>query len=172
MSHGLAVLMLLTDGFGGIGGIAKFNRDYLQALDCSGLVDRIHALPRLIPEEIDDTIPEAVVYDRKAARRRIAFMLCVAAHAWRRTRVELLICGHLYLLPAAWILARLRRARLALLIHGMEAWAPSRHACTNRLARTVDILIAVSRFSAERCTTWSNMPMDRAFILPDCVDLG
>ena len=27
------IVMLLTDGFGGFGGIAKFNRDFMQALD-------------------------------------------------------------------------------------------------------------------------------------------
>ena len=53
MPHGLAVLMLLTDGFGGVGGIAKFNRDFLQALDGSSLVERVQALPRLIPEPIE-----------------------------------------------------------------------------------------------------------------------
>jgi glycosyltransferase involved in cell wall biosynthesis len=35
----------------------------------------------------------------------------------------------------------------------------------------VDAFIAVSRFSAERFTAWSKVPMDRAFILPNCVDL-
>jgi phosphatidyl-myo-inositol dimannoside synthase len=171
MSHDLTVLMLLTDGFGAVGGIAKFNRDFLQALDGCALVERVHALPRLIPEPIEETIPETVVYDRRAARGRMAFMLRLGAHAWRRDRLELLICGHLYLLPAAWILARLRGARLALIIHGLEAWAPSRHPWTNRLAGTVDAFIAVSRFSAERFTAWSKVPMDRAFILPNCVDL-
>ena len=52
MSNGLRVLMLLTDGFGGLGGIAKFNRDFLQALDSCGLVERVHALPRKIPRAI------------------------------------------------------------------------------------------------------------------------
>ena len=52
--------MLLTDGFGGVGGIAKFNRDFLQALDACALVKRVHALPRLIPEPIEEAIPELV----------------------------------------------------------------------------------------------------------------
>ena len=122
----LRVLMLLTDGFGGIGGIAKFNRDFLQALDGCGMVERVHALPRLIPALIDEPIPESVIYDRTAARGKAAFMLRLVAHAWRDDRIDLLICGHIHLLPAAWLLARLRGARLALIIHGVEAWTPSR----------------------------------------------
>jgi glycosyltransferase involved in cell wall biosynthesis len=171
MQQGLAVLMLLTDGFGGVGGIAKFNRDFLRALDGCALVERVHALPRIIPEPIEEAIPEKVVYDRRAARGRIAYMLRLGAHAWRGTHVDLLICGHLYLLPAAWILARLRGARLTLIIHGLEAWAPSHKFWTNRLIKAVDSFISVSRFSAARFTNWSNLPMDKAFILPNCVDL-
>src|SRR5580693_8706353 len=99
MTAALRVLMLLTDGFGGFGGIAKFNRDFLQALDACALVQQVHALPRLIPERIEETIPEAVVYDRKAARGRLAFMRRLAMHAWRNERIDLVVCGHLHLLP-------------------------------------------------------------------------
>ena len=171
MSNGLRVLMLLTDGFGGLGGIAKFNRDFLQALDGCGLVERVHALPRKIPNPIDEPIPECVVYDRKAARGKAAFLLRLAAHAWRDRRTDLLICGHIHLLPAAWLLARLRGARLVLIVHGVEAWRPSRKRLANWLAHRVDAIIAVSKYSAERFTQWSKLPMDRAFILPNCVEL-
>jgi phosphatidyl-myo-inositol dimannoside synthase len=163
--------MLLTDGFGGFGGIAKFNRDFLGALDDCELVERVHALPRLIPQTFEQAIPERVVYDRKAARGRLRFLLRVGIHVCRRARVQLVICGHLYLLPVAWILARLRGARLALIIHGVEAWAPSRRFWINRLIGHIDNFIAVSRFSAEKFTAWSKVPMERGFILPNCVDL-
>ena len=102
MTNALRVLMLLTDGFGGVGGIAKFNRDFLQALDGCASVERVYAQPRLIPEPIEEVIPEAVVYDRRAAGGKITFMRRLGAHAWGGGQVDLLICGHLYLLPAAW----------------------------------------------------------------------
>jgi phosphatidylinositol alpha-1,6-mannosyltransferase len=172
MTQALRVLMLLTDGFGGVGGIAKFNRDFLQALDGCASVERVHAQPRLIPQPIEGVIPEAVVYDRRAASGKTAFLRRLGAHAWGGGRIDLLICGHMYLLPAAWLLARLRGARLALIIHGIEAWVPSRKVLANRLVRSVDTFISVSRYSAERFTQWSKVPMDRAFILPNCVDLN
>src|SRR6516162_8955738 len=64
----MRVQMLLTDGFGGFGGISRFNRDFLSALNGCPLVERVHALPRIIPEAIEEPIPEAVVYERQAAR--------------------------------------------------------------------------------------------------------
>jgi phosphatidyl-myo-inositol dimannoside synthase len=171
MRKALNVMMLLTDGFGGVGGIAKFNRDFLQALDSSGHVQRVYALPRLIPEPIAESIPEAIVYDRRSAAGKTAFMRRLGRRGSQSGRLDLLICGHLYLLPAAWLLARLCGARLALIIHGLEAWVPSSKFLANLLARTVDSLIAVSRFSAEKFVAWSKLPEDRVFILPNCVDL-
>jgi glycosyltransferase involved in cell wall biosynthesis len=167
----MRVLMLLTDGFGGMGGIAKFNRDFLQALDACAEVERVHALPRLIPAPIDKSVPESVVYDRKAARGKLAFMRRALLHAWRGPPADLVICGHVNLLPAAWLLARLSGARLALVVHGIEAWT-RKNALIGRLIRSVDSFIAVSRCTAERTATWSKVPADGFFILPNCVDLS
>src|SRR5450631_1407116 len=162
MSNGLRVLMLLTDGYGSHGGIAKFNRDFLRALDACSLVQRVHALPRMLSEPIEEPIPESVVYDRAAARGKLAFMLRVAAHTLRGGQLDLLVCGHLHLLAVAWLVARIRGARLVLIVHGVEAWKPSRKRLSNWLAHRVDAFIAVSKYSAERFTHWSKLPMNRA----------
>ena len=108
-----------------------------------------------------------------AKRPAAGWLSCVAwlSHTWRDERTDLVVCGHIHLLPAAWLLARLRGARLALIIHGVEAWAPSRRFVANWLARRVDAVIAVSRYSAEQFARWSKVPMERAFVLPNCVDL-
>lgn len=163
--------MLLTDGFGGFGGIAKFNRDFLEALAGCSLVERVYALPRLIPEAIVDRIPEAIVYDRKAAGGKVAFLRRVLARARFAERVDLVICGHLHLLPAAWLISQTRGARLVLVVHGIEAWSPSPSYLANRLARRVDQVVSVSRISAERFTAWSGVPTSKVFILHNCVDL-
>src|SRR5271170_5116667 len=113
--HPLNILMLLSDGFGGFGGIAKFNRDFLTALGTCDMVERVHALPRLISDRIEGTMPEAVVYDSEAAAGKLAFMWRLAAHACLRDPCNLVVCGHLNLLPAAWLYAFLRGARLVLI---------------------------------------------------------
>jgi phosphatidylinositol alpha-1,6-mannosyltransferase len=171
MNRGLWGLVLLTDGFGGLGGIAKFNRDFLEALDGSGIFKRVVALPRLIPQPIAEATPQLVVYDHKAARGKMAFLSRLTVHALWNSRIDLVICGHIHLLPAAWLVTRLRGARLILIIHGLEAWTPSHKYLAKWFARRVDAFIAVSKYSAERFTKWSGVSMNRAFILPNCVDL-
>jgi glycosyltransferase involved in cell wall biosynthesis len=58
-----------------------------------------------------------------------------------------------------------------LIIHGIEAWTPPRRFLIKQLVRHVDAYIAVSRYSAERFSRWSNAPVEQTFILPNCVDL-
>jgi phosphatidyl-myo-inositol dimannoside synthase len=125
----------------------------MQALDASSIAGRVYPLPQLIPHPIEEPIPE---YDRKA---------------WRGSKPDLVICGHLNLLPAAWFLAWLRGARLALTIHGIEAWKrwPWLYGL---MLKSVDSFIAVSRYSADRFATWSNISNEQSFVLPNCVDLN
>src|SRR5262249_42460106 len=144
------VQMLLTDGFGGFGGISCFNRDFLNALNVSTMVDRVYALPRVISDTIEETIPESVVYERRAARGKVSYVLSVFRRAFQQPQSDLVICGHINLLPVAWAMAALTRARLALVIHGYEAWTPTQHRLSNLLVSRIDAFIAVSRYSAER----------------------
>src|SRR5262245_26229719 len=166
------VQMLLTDAFGSLGGISQFNRDFLAALNACSSVERVHVLPRLITEAIEEVIPEAIIFNRRAARGRVAFARQLLRHSLRAERAELVICGHLNLLPLAWLAARRQQVRLALIVHGYEAFGPSRHPLTNLLVDRVNAFIAVSRYSADRFVQWSNIARDRGFILPNCVDVS
>lgn len=171
MTRAFNVVMLLTDAFGGAGGIAKFNRDFLIALDHCSLIGRVQALPRLINSPIEKALPESLIYDRAAARGKPAFACRLGANILQKDRTDLVVCGHLHLLPAAWLLARVRGSRLALIVHGVEAWSPSRKRLANRFAGKVDHVIAVSRYSADKFCGWSQLPRDQVTILPNCVEL-
>jgi hypothetical protein len=136
--------MLLTDAYGGLGGISQFNQDFLRALDAYPLVERVHAIPRLIGTPLDgERLPESVVYDRSAAQGKVAFLKRVWAHSWRTDRANLVICGHIHLLSAAWMFARTHGSRLALIIYGVEAWSPTRRKVAYWLASKVDSVLAV-----------------------------
>jgi glycosyltransferase involved in cell wall biosynthesis len=163
--------MLLTDGFGGFGGISKFNRDFLAALDASPAVERVHALPRLITEPIQEVIPETIIYHRRAAQGGVAFIRELLNQALWGERSDLVICGHLNLLPLAWLAATYQKARLALVVHGHEAFEPSPRKLSNLLVHRIDAFIAVSRYSRDRFVQWSKIPSYKGSILPNCVDV-
>jgi phosphatidyl-myo-inositol dimannoside synthase len=163
--------MLLTDGFGGFGGISRFNRDFLGALNVCPVVERVFALPRVISYPIEEGIPEAVIYERWAAQGRASYALALLRHALGGPGADLVICGHINLLALAWMAAKLARARLALIVHGYEAWTPSPLKLSNMLASRINAFVAVSHYTAERFAKWSGVPRELGFVLPNCVNL-
>jgi hypothetical protein len=170
MIDALRIVVLLTEAYGGSRQSSKFNVCFLSALDECEHVERIYARSCLAQEPIREKIPESVVYDRKAAGGKLAFMRRVASHAWRGGRVNLVVCEHLRLLLFAWLLARFWQARLGLLVNNAESWPPTKNLLAIWLIRSCDSFITTNSDVAQRFGIWSGIAMDRAFILPDCID--
>jgi glycosyltransferase involved in cell wall biosynthesis len=121
---------------------------------------------------VDQELPETVVYFRKSAAGKSNYFWQLMRGLRLSSDIHLVICGHLHLLPLAFLAAKIKRARLALIIHGIEAWQPTQYQLANSLVSKIDALISVSRFSAEKFSSWSGIDASRAFILGNCVDLG
>lgn len=169
---------LVTDAFGGQGGIAKFNRDLLTALCAAPNVTRVVALPRLLPGP-PEPMPEKLEFNSRGVGGKLRYAAAVLRSAVRHSRSSIIICGHINLLPLAflarmmvrWSSSNLRPA-LVLVIHGIDAWQPTRSWLTNRLARQVDMVVAVSEFTRQRFWNWAQPKSAQSYILPNCVDLA
>jgi glycosyltransferase involved in cell wall biosynthesis len=163
----MKLLALVTDAYGGRGGIAKFNRDLLAALCSHPACDEVVALPRVIFDE-SGVLPEGLTYFASSAGSKARYVTHL-----RRTlttgRFAGVICGHINLLPLAALAARQQQAPLLLIVHGVEAWAPTsrlrRYAC-----RYVDSFVAVSEFTKQRFIAWSGVSADRGTVVPNCID--
>ena len=114
------ILALLTDGLGAGGGIARYNRDLLAALAASHRVREISVLPRF--GDAGAAAP-AKVHQHAACRGRGEWVLRAVALAARQP-VDAVLCGHLYAVPLAAAIARLRRVPLWVQVHGTDAWEP------------------------------------------------
>lgn len=165
----MRVLVLTTDAFGGQGGIAQYNRDLLGALCALPGCDEVVALPRLRPRE-PEPLPMKLVYLDDGLKGKWAYTLA----AWRaaRERCNLVVCGHINLLPAAAIAAWRCAAPLVLLIYGIDAWQPHRSRLVNRLLSRVAHVISISEITRERFSAWSGIPHQRIHILPNAIELG
>lgn len=152
---GRRFLYFLTDGFGGNGGIALYNRDLLQALSsfprCAGVV----AIPRLMPNP-PGPMPANLAYLTGAVGGKARYF-ATALRALREYRgYDLVVCGHINLLPLAWIASRIANAPLVLVVYGIDAWRPTKSLIANMLARKVAWVVAISAATAERFRAWAS----------------
>jgi phosphatidyl-myo-inositol dimannoside synthase len=157
-------LALVTDAFGGRGGIAQYNRDFLAAVAECGTVSSIIVMARHAP---DRAVTPAWI--RQAPPRPGRFIYTAAALlAALCQRVDVVFCGHLYMAPVAAVIARLKGAKLVIQMHGVEAWQrPSR--LQRAAVETADLMLCVSRYTRSRVLAWATTAPERALILPNTV---
>jgi glycosyltransferase involved in cell wall biosynthesis len=164
-----SVLALVTDAYGASGGIALCMRDLIAAVCAGPGIRRVLALPRRAPGPIE-SLPEGVSFETSAAGSKLRFGL--AALRATAGRIDAVVCGHINLLPVAHLAARRARAPLVLVVHGIDAWKPTRSALANRIAASVDAAVAVSELTRRRFLSWSGLPPDRCTVLPNALHPG
>lgn len=158
----MKILLLLTDGWGAEGGIARFNANLIEALSASTSVTRIVVLPRF--GVIGDALPSKVE-QFPSHRRRLRYVLGVL-QAVATERFDVIFCGHIFMVPLAALVATMGRIPLWLHVHGTEAWSEPR-AIVSKAMHKVQLVTAVSRFTRARLLAWSNIAPELVRILPN-----
>ena len=164
----MRILMLLHEAFGGRGGIAKFNRDLITALCAHPDVSAMTAIPRLAVDPPGE-LPAKLAYPTVGLLGKASWFLRAGLAAMERPPYDLILCGHINLLPAAFAVRRLNAAPIALIIHGIEAWHRTGRRVTDTLAGRIDFLISVSQVTRSRFFAWSGTETP-SVILPNTVD--
>ena len=158
----IAVLALVTEAFGGRGGIAQYNRDLIEAL--AGHVGPLLVLPRLAPDA--PASPQGV---EQAPPRpsKLGYLVETLRLAFTH-EVELVFCGHLFMAPLALLVCRITGARLVLQVHGIEAWSAPSPLRRYAAARS-DLVLCVSRDTRRRVLAWLGGPPERVAVLANTV---
>ncbi len=159
------ILALITDGFGGSGGIAQYNRDLITALAACRGTGRIVVLPRLGEA---GAAPPAGVRQLKPRRNAAVYSLAAVKAALTLGPFDLVFCGHLHLAPLARLLSILLGVPLWLQLHGWEAWRVPRR-IERRAAEGADLITAVSRYTRSRFLASCGVDPARVRVLPPTV---
>src|SRR5262249_14883740 len=141
----MRILAIIPEAFGGFGGIAAYNRDLLTALAESQLCEKVTVLPRLIRHAPVAPFPPRTELCEKAANSRDRYDSVLARVLIKRARYDVVLCGHINLLPFAEVGLRLFRAKHVLLIYGIAACCPTGWPITDRLVKTADEVISSSQ---------------------------
>ena len=161
----LRVLALVTDGFSGHGGIAEYNRNFLGSLAACDGIGEVIVLPRLNATPLDP-LPFGVG-QLPAVKGRIRYSLAALRTAIRR-RIDVIFCGHLFMVPLAAALAKLVRAPLWVQVHGVEAWEEL-SVLHRRSIESAALITSVSRYTRRRLLAWVGVEPARIKVLPATV---
>lgn len=164
----MRLLVLLHEAFGGLGGIAQFNRDLLTAAAAAPAIEQVVALPRHVPSPTG-SLPGKIAYVEGAAGGKARFALAVLRRARFGGRFDVVICGHVRMLWLGYLAARLARAPLLLVVYGIDAWTPPNGAARRLVAR-VDAVLSVSQVTKDRFLAWAEIPPDRVHVVPPAFD--
>ena len=107
----MRIFAIVPEAFGGFGGIAVYNRDLLTALADSQLCEKVTVLPRLIRHPRVTPLPPRIELHEKAANSSVRYAYELARVLFKRERYDVVLCGHINLLPLAEIARRLLRAK-------------------------------------------------------------
>lgn len=160
MKSSPAMLALVTDAFGGRGGIAQYNRDFLGALADARI--SITVLPRLAPDPAE---PHPTIEQMPASLGRLAYSVGALRSALARP-VDFVFCGHIYMAPLAALIARLKAAKLIIQTHGVEAW-PRPSLLQREAVESADLLLCVSRYTRAAVLSWASIEPERVLVLPN-----
>lgn len=157
------ILALVSDCYGVGGGIARYNQDLFEAL--AGAAE-IVVLPR--HGAAGGTSVPASITQLPAAPGRVSYSLAAFRTAWSRGPFDIVFCGHPFMAPLAWIVARLIGARSWMQAHGTDI-VFDRRASVRRAMEAADMVTTVSRDTRARLLEWADVLPDRVRVLPDTV---
>ena len=166
----MKILALLTDSYGGYGGIAVYNRDLLQAMCAHPNVHRVTAMPRKITQPLE-ALPDGLDYRTAASGGGAAFVQSIARDTLGGERPGLIYCAHVNLAPVAMALRLRWRAPVLLGLYGIEAWQPTGRSLADRALRTFERFYSISRITRSRFASWSGVPEARIDLLPNAIHL-
>jgi phosphatidylinositol alpha-1,6-mannosyltransferase len=159
------VLALVTDAFGGYGGIAQYNRDFITALSAAKQVQRITVLPRMAPSALEQLPPRCTQRPPQAGRIRYSVQALGIALT---DRPDVVFSGHLYHGPLSVQVAKACGAKLISQLHGTEIWGALSPRHTRPLERS-DAVLCVSRDTRRRVLEKANVTEAAAKIIPNTV---
>lgn len=159
------MLGLVTEAYGGRGGIAQYNRDFYGALASLPGIRRIDLLARGGQAGAHRLPGRLRVHPVRSGRASYA---AAALRLALRLRPDIVICGHAFMVSLAAWTARLCGARLVVQLHGIEIWREP-PAGRRRAIERADLVLCVSRDTRLRVLAATDARPERIVVLPNTV---
>jgi phosphatidyl-myo-inositol dimannoside synthase len=164
----LRVLALVTDAFGGHGGIAQYNQQFLSSLAACTPIEEVAVLPFNRSERSPGDLPHRL-YQHPCVSGKFVYSIAAFAAARAHSPISVVFCGHILMAPLAAVVAKLMGARLWVQAHGVDVWRELPW-LYRRSIESADLVISVSRDTRRRLLEWIGIDPARVKVLPNTVD--
>lgn len=164
----MRILALVSDAFGGHGGIALYNRNVLTALCEHHSRPDVIALPRLAPHALE-AMPRNLDFRVTVKENKLKFTVEALKVMVSGPPIDLVVCSHIRLLPIATLVRRYCRSKLVLFVYGMDAWTEGNR-LTARMVCSVDACIGIRAYTLAELRRWTSLPASRCHVLHNAID--
>jgi glycosyltransferase involved in cell wall biosynthesis len=161
------VLALVTDGFGGRGGIALYVRDLLTSLASDPRCREVIALPRLMPDAPGE-LPPKVTYLANGLGGKLRYLFAFVRAVKDNPGIDVVLCGHINLSLLAAAAKWWYCARVLLCIYGTDAWQAPRNTATRYAVACMDEYLSISEITRDRFRAWAQ-PVVEGQIVPNAI---
>jgi len=171
MAKGKRFLVLTTDAFGGYGGIALYNRDLLSALCSFPGCSEVVAVPRSIPGPLEEERPNNLAYVKTGLHGKAKYVMAVLKVLRENSDFEFIVCGHINLLPIAYLVRAWLRKPVFLFVYGIDVWQPSKRKLINKLVKNTTHIVSISETTKGRFTEWTKLDDKKVSIIPNAIHM-
>jgi glycosyltransferase involved in cell wall biosynthesis len=115
--------------------------------------------------------PKKLTYVTGGINSKLGYVKTVLLTAKQKHQFDLIVCGHINLIPLAMMLRVWLNAPVLLCIYGIDAWQPTKSRLTNMMVRRVDAFVSISEITRQRFMAWSKLSEEKGFLLPNAIHL-
>ncbi len=163
----IRVLALVPDAFGGYGGVALYLSDLLAATASNDVVKEVVMLARN-PVPGDAALPEKITVCAVRGGKAGLVLGLFKRLAYDRD-FDLVLCGHINFLPLAIAAKLFTRAKLLLMIYGIDAWTSPDSRLGRWSIKQKMKVVSISEHTRALFCGWSAIPASDVAILPNAI---
>jgi phosphatidyl-myo-inositol dimannoside synthase len=130
----------------------------------------VTVIPRQAPDPLG-VLPRKLRFVTRGLNSKLKYARTVFLELVGGASFDLVVCGHINLLPFGYFASRLHRAPLALIIYGVDAWQPHRSLLINAIAKKVNSVVSISKVTLDKFLAWSAAQESSYYIIPNAIDL-
>jgi phosphatidylinositol alpha-1,6-mannosyltransferase len=166
----MKILYLATESFGGYGGISKYNCDLIEALLRIENIDEISLINRNRYDE--DAFKHPKLNIVKNRHKTIFSYINEAFKASKKLfNSGIIICGHINLLPLAYLLSTLAKTKVVLLVYGIDVWKHPGF-LKKLLCSRIGNIWSISNFTLNKMNEWANILCCNCTVIPNAINLN